>query len=157
MRFSQQEQLILSLKSKLFEYEHSKDTRNPHNSHQYNHHQQQQYEMEALLDEKSDELQLLHQQLTKRDAIIEKQKVELDSMSNDIVNRKRSEVSNYILYDIQIPLIKFLKKIDILNMRDVENINFLFQVDFIVISLEFPEISEFIPTHLWKSLFCSIY
>lgn len=94
MRFSQQEQLILSLKSKLLKYEHA-NTHNKNNSinnSNQQHQKQQQFEIEALLDEKSNELQLLHQQLTKRDAVIEKQKFELDSMSNDIVNKKRSEV-----------------------------------------------------------------
>ena len=96
VRFSQQEQLILSLKSKLFEFQHAEDsnnTHNTHNTHKQQHQKQQQHEIETLMEEKSNELQLLHQELTKRDAIIEKYKIELDSMSNDIVNKKRSEVS----------------------------------------------------------------
>ena len=95
------------MKSKLLEYEYTKDTHNTHNtpSNNQQRQQQQQSEMKALLDEKSNELKLLHQQLTKRDAIIEKQKVELDSMSNDIVNKKRSEVS--IISDIQTPSRQF--------------------------------------------------
>ena len=72
--------MILSLKSKLLEHEHA---RAPAQSEQ---------ELTALLTERDNELRLLHNEMAKRDKIIEKQKVELDLMSHDIVNKKRSEV-----------------------------------------------------------------
>eukprot|EP00111_Clytia_hemisphaerica_P018190 TCONS_00053793-protein len=83
LRFSQQEQLILSLKSKLLEHE------------QPNVKKQSEQQLQALLSEKNNEVQLLYDELSKRDTIIEKHKNELDSMSNDIVNKKRSEASLY--------------------------------------------------------------
>ena len=84
--------MILSLKSKLFEYEHPSANTTDDNYHS-NASKHQQHELKVLLDEKSNEVALLHEQLTKRDKLVEKQKIELDSMSNDIVNKKRSEVS----------------------------------------------------------------
>lgn len=80
LRLSQQEQLILSLKSKVLEYEHPKKLCT------------NEEELNTLLVERGKELQLLHQELGKRDEIIENQKIEIESLSHDVVNKKRTEV-----------------------------------------------------------------
>lgn len=82
LRLSQQEQLILSLKSKLLVFEHPNK---PYTNEE---------EWNTLLVERGKELQLLHQELTKRDEIIENQKVEIESLSHDVINKKRTEVRN---------------------------------------------------------------
>lgn len=85
LRLSQQEQLILSLKSKVLEYEHPKK---PCTSEE---------ELNSLLVERGKELHLLHQELAKRDEIIENQNIEIESLSHDVVNKKRTEVKKWML------------------------------------------------------------
>ena len=58
---------------------------------------QTEQELEALLAERGTELQLVHEELSKRDRIIEKQKIEIDSLSSNIVSKARTEVSTRYL------------------------------------------------------------
>lgn len=81
---SQQEQNILSLKSKLLELEHPKKVCTSEE------------ELNSLLIERGKELQLVHQELARRDEVIENQKVEIETLSQDVVAKKRIEVCSII-------------------------------------------------------------
>lgn len=80
-RVSQQEQQILSLKSKLLHHEvnNAKFSGN--------------LELEALLEERGKEIQMIHNELGRRDELIEKQNHEINLLSNDLVSKVRTEVS----------------------------------------------------------------
>lgn len=50
-------------------------------------------ELEALLEERGKEIQMIHNELGRRDELIEKQKHEINLLSNDLVSKVRTEVS----------------------------------------------------------------
>ena len=50
-------------------------------------------ELEALLEERGKEIQMIHIELGRRDELIEKQKHEINLLSNDLVSKVRTEVS----------------------------------------------------------------
>jgi len=79
-RISQQEQQILSFKSKLLEYEVNNNNLND-------------LELQALLEEKNKELYMIHDELSKNMKMIEKQKHEINSLSNDVVTKSRTEAN----------------------------------------------------------------
>ena len=50
-------------------------------------------ELEALLEERGKEIQMIHNELGRRDELIEKQNHEINLLSNDLVSKVRTEVS----------------------------------------------------------------
>ena len=50
-------------------------------------------ELEALLEERGKEIQMIHNELGRRDELIEKQKHEINLLSNDLISKVRTEVS----------------------------------------------------------------
>lgn len=50
-------------------------------------------ELEALLEERGKEIQMIHNELGRRDELIENQKHEINLLSNDLVSKVRTEVS----------------------------------------------------------------
>ena len=50
-------------------------------------------ELVALLEERGKEIQMIHNELGRRDELIEKQKHEINLLSNDLVSKVRTEVS----------------------------------------------------------------
>lgn len=96
LRVSQQEQLILSLKSKLLHYEISKKNTS-------------EQQLESLLHERDRELQLLHEELTKRDDIIHTQTAEIDTLSNDVVSKARIEANLHAKLEVSESMVSSLR------------------------------------------------